>query len=73
MIKGLAMATGERERIDAALANADAVMLGYMLRMRAGLAGATVGAAAAGAGIRGLGDALAALKPADPGDEAATP
>lgn len=63
MINRPVMATGERERIDAALANAGAVMLGYMLRMRAGLAGASAGIAAVGAGIQGLGEALAALKP----------
>ncbi|HEU5108821.1 MAG TPA: hypothetical protein VFT95_09715 [Micromonosporaceae bacterium] len=57
------MTAEEAARVQAALENVDAVMLGYMLRMRAGLAGASAGIAAVGAGIQGLGEALAALKP----------
>lgn len=69
MINGLVMTAEETERVQAALVNADAVMLGYMQRMRTGLAAAGLGIAAAAAGIRGLGEAFAALKPDRSGDD----
>lgn len=64
MINGLRFSVEEGERVQAALENADAVMLGYMQRMRASLAGATVGIATLNTALAGLGRAFAALKPA---------